>query len=565
MKTRPSPATIALAGLLALPACAGAPVTGSAEDHHGLEPGWATDAVFYLAFVRSFADSTTGPLAGDGIGDFRGMIERLDYLNDGDPTTDTDLGVTALWLLPIAESPSYHGYDATDYTATEPDYGTMDDFRELLDTCHARGIRVVFDLVLNHCSSDHPWFLDSIDPDSDKRDWFVWRDERPEQRGPWGQPVWHTLNDRDIRPPEPLPPEAQDDSYYGVFWSGMPDLNYDTPKVTEAMHEAARFWLEDVGVDGFRLDAIKYLIERGDQLENTQDTIDWFKDFSAHVQSVKPGAWMVGEVWDSPEQIERYIGGDSPALDSCFDFPFAYAVMEGLRDTDTPRLRRDLERSFRLNGHRASTFLSNHDMDRSMPFMGNSVPRARAAAALLLTNPGTPFLYYGEELGMIGTGPHPRIRTPMQWTGDRDTVGFTTGTPWEAPQPNARTASVETQTDDPDSLLSWYRTLIRLRAQHPALRRGDFTLVTPENHPSTVVAYTRSIENGQRLLVIVNAGPRGVTDFRVDAAALGLDPEREHTDLITGQPVSRVLPNHPDKWRPVPTIRPYATHIIELD
>jgi len=527
-----------------------------------LTPGWQHEIVFYLAFVRSFADSTTGPLAGDGVGDLRGMIERLDYLNDGDPTTTTDLGVTGLWLMPIAQSPSYHGYDATDYFAVDDEYGTADDFRELVAECHERGIRVLVDLVLNHCSDQHPWFIESMDPASDKRDWFVWRDEKPAQKGPWGQPVWHTRADIGREAPSP---EQADDAYYGVFWHGMPDLNYHNPEVTAEMYRIAEHWLTEMGADGFRLDAIMYLIENGDSLKNDPETIRWFRDFSAHVQRVKPNAFMVGEVWESSEQIARYIdeSDTSPAaLDSCFDFPFAYAVMEGLRDGNADRIRKDLARSFDMHADRASSFLSNHDMDRSMPFMGNSVPKAKAAATLLLTGAGVPFVYYGEELGMVGRGPHENIRTPMPWTTNRETVGFTTGTPWHRPNQDAAKVSIEAETGGADSLLSWYRGLIRLRTQNEVLRHGDLIMTSP--HDTRVVAYVRAFE-GRRVLVIVNATNKAVTDFRVDASGLGLNPDTAMTDPLSGERVNGVLPNHPDLWRPISTIRPYASHVIALD
>ncbi|MFT5422827.1 MAG: alpha-amylase [Phycisphaerales bacterium] len=561
---------ILASGLLAIAACAQTPVANAPAAGAllipplslPLSPGWQHDAVFYLAFVRSFADSTTGPRAGDGVGDIRGMIERLDYLNDGDPATTTDLGVTGLWLLPVAQSPSYHGYDTTDYVAVDDEYGSADDFRELVAACHERGIRVLVDLVLNHCSNQHPWFLKSMDPASDKRDWFVWADEAPDQKGPWGQPAWHTLGSIGH---EPASPEQADDAFYGVFWHGMPDLNYHNPEVTAQMHRVADFWLTEMGVDGFRLDAIMYLLENGDTLKNDPATIAWFRDFSAHVQRVKPGAFMVGEVWDSSEQIARYIDPtqtEPPALDSCFDFPFAYAVMEGVRDGNADRIRKDLARSFEMHADRASSFLSNHDMDRSMPFMGNSVPKAKAAATLLLTGTGVPFVYYGEELGMTGQGRHENLRTPMPWTTDHQTGGFTTGEPWQPLNRDMTSVSVQAQADDDTSLLSHYRKLIGLRDGHDALRRGDLTMTTP--HGTRVVAYVRTFE-GQRLLVIVNTTDNAVTDFRVDASDLGLSPTAERADLLAGAAINKVLPNHPDLWRPISSIRPNASHVIALD
>ena len=214
---------------------------------------WWEDDVFYEIFVRSFNDSD-----GDGIGDFNGIIEKLDYLNDGDPGTNTDLGVSGLWLMPIHPSTSYHGYDVIDYYAVNPEYGTMEDFNRLLDEAHKRGIRVIIDLVLNHTSVDHPWFRAAQDPMSEYRDWYVWSDTEPSGSG------WH----------------ASDHGYYfGIFWEGMPDLNYEHPPVTEQMHDVARYWLQDIGVDGFRLDAAKHLIEDGMIQTHTDATHEWYKDF----------------------------------------------------------------------------------------------------------------------------------------------------------------------------------------------------------------------------------------------------------------------------------------------
>ncbi|MBE9472169.1 MAG: alpha-amylase, partial [Chloroflexi bacterium] len=195
---------------------------------------WWNDAIFYEIFVRSFYDSD-----GDGVGDLNGLIEKLDYLNDGDPATTDDLGVTGLWLMPISQSPSYHGYDVADYLTVDDEYGTNEDFRRLMEEAHKRDIRVIVDLVLNHTSSQHPWFQSARDDvDSPYRDFYVWSEENPGYKSPWGGQVWH---------------RTSSGYYYGIFWEGMPDLNYDNPAVTTEMEEVIRFWLEDMGADGFRL------------------------------------------------------------------------------------------------------------------------------------------------------------------------------------------------------------------------------------------------------------------------------------------------------------------------
>ncbi len=203
---------------------------------------WWNDAVFYEIFVRSFYDSN-----GDGIGDFKGLMDKLDYLNDGDPDTHDDLGITGIWLMPIMKSPSYHGYDIQDYNATEPDYGSMQDFENFLEAAHQRGIKVIIDMVMNHSSNQHPWFTQSANNTGGYRDWYVWSPANPGFLGPWGQTVWFPRGGN---------------YYYGLFGSGLPDINYRDTALKNAMFDVVNFWL-DKGVDGFRLDAIKYLVEDG--------------------------------------------------------------------------------------------------------------------------------------------------------------------------------------------------------------------------------------------------------------------------------------------------------------
>lgn len=235
------PPTPTLAPAVAVPV--GALPAGLPQGSNGF--AWWNDSTFYEIFVRSFFDSN-----GDGIGDFNGITQKLDYLNDGDPAATTDLGVTGLWLMPVFPSPSYHGYDTTDYFGVNPDYGTMDDFKKLLDEAHKRGIRIVIDMMLNHTSSEHPWFKESTNPQSPYRNWYIWSDTDPGGLGPWNQDVWHEGPNGGF--------------FYGVFWEGMPDLNYDNPEVVAKMDEVVNFWLKDVKVDGLRLDGARYIVEEGD-------------------------------------------------------------------------------------------------------------------------------------------------------------------------------------------------------------------------------------------------------------------------------------------------------------
>ncbi|GJM18138.1 MAG: alpha-amylase [Phycisphaeraceae bacterium] len=527
----------------------------SAAPANADEPHWAADSVFYLAFVRSYADSAQGPLANDGVGDLRGMIERLDYLNDGDPETDTDLGVTGLWLMPIAQSPSYHGYDTTDYEAVDDEYGTMDDLRELVDACHARGIRVVLDLVLNHTADEHPWFVDSAQPGSGRRDWYIWRDPKPAYKGAWGQTVWHDHQR-----------ERAGASYFGGFHHGMPDLNYETPAVTAEMQRIARFWIDEAGVDGFRLDAVKHLIEDGEDQSSTDATIAWLRGFNGFCDSVRADAWLVGEVWSGPDEIAKYIGADltTPALDSCFDFPVAYAILEGIRDGDGARISAELARSWELHRGRSSPFLSNHDTERAMSVLGKDERRARAAATLLLTAPGTPFIYYGEEIGMTGTKPDPNLRTPMQWTWHPVTRGFSTVRPWHPVQEDAASVNVETERRDPISLWQHYRTLIAARQDMPALRRGSFTPV--DAGAAGAVAFVREQATGtRRVLVIVNATDDDINSYTIDAEQLGLAPGAAGRDVLSGAETAPVPAEDPRAWRPfAAALDPYESRVIDL-
>lgn len=440
---------------------------------------WWQDAVFYEVFVRSYFDSDA-----DGIGDLQGLIERLDYLNDGDPATDEDLGVDALWLMPIMQSPSYHGYDVTDYFTVEEDYGTNEDFRELIDEAHARGMRVIIDLVLNHTSSEHPWFEAAVaDPDAATRDYYIWSEDAPSYRGPWGQEVWH---------------ESPTGYYYGLFWGGMPDLNYRNPEVTAEMHEAARFWLEEMGADGFRLDAIKYLVENEPLLEGQPETHLWLEGFNEVYKSGDPETYAVGEVWSPTFQAVKYVGDE---LDAVFEFDLAEAMIGAINSRNAANLIRAQQTAVdRFPAGGFATFLANHDQNRVMNQLVGGEDKARLAAALLLTSPGTPFLYYGEEIGQSGAKPDEDIRLPLQWS-DAEHAGFTTGTPWRAPAEDYPERNIALQTADPGSLLSVYRDLIDLRGQHSALHTGAWTAVEASDRAG--YAFVRHDE-AQTLLVVAN-------------------------------------------------------------
>jgi len=499
---------------------------------------WWNDTVFYEVFVRSFADTD-----GDGVGDLRGLIDRLDYLNDGDPATDADLGVTGLWLMPITESPSYHGYDVTDYDHVDREYGTDDDFRELMAEAHRRGIRVIVDLVLNHTSEAHPWFLASrSDPRSEKRDWYVWRNDDPGWRGPWGQQVWHPYRNA---------------YYYGVFWSGMPDLNYRNPFVTAAARDIESLWLTDFGVDGFRLDAVKHWIEEGRVQENTPATHEWFREEKLWRDAVKPDALVVGEVWSGSSDVLPWIG---PDLDLAFEFTLAGAMLQSARHEDAEAVRAALRYvTSRFPPGQWASFLSNHDQDRVMSQLGGDGNHARTAASLLLTAPGVPFLYYGEEIGQSGGKPDENIRTPMQWSGEAH-AGFTTGKPWRAPQSDFAKVNVAAEQGDAASLLSHYRKLLRLRNAHAALRRGSWIEV-PCGNPG-VYACLR-VDPEESLLVAVNLTGESLHDVLL-TVPWGPLPSgaSSRRDLYADLPAVAPVVNDAGGLDAALSLPPYAVRII---
>jgi glycosidase len=511
------------------------PPPQSAASTAAADSGWWTPRVFYEIFVRSFADSTHGPLANDGVGDLAGLTERLDYLNDGNPATTTDLGVTGIWLMPINPSPSYHGYDVTDYYGVNPQYGSAEDFRRFIAECHKRGIRVIVDLVLNHTSSQHPYFKRALAGDPAYRDWYIFvpPGDVPTTRGPWGQQVWQ---------------EAGRQHYFGLFWSGMPDLNYRNPAVGAEARRVADFWLRDMGVDGFRLDAIRHLIEDGDVMSDTPETIDWLKGFQAHVKQVRPDALTVGEVWTRTEIVSEYIHAD--ALDLAFEFDLAAAILDAAKTGSRTKLAYALDNvvaSFPPN--RYATMLTNHDQDRVASELGEDLAKMKLAASLLLTAPGVPFIYYGEEVGQIGAKPDEMIRNPMPWSGGRH-GGFTSAAkPWEPLQPGYERRNVAAEDTDAASLLNHYRRLIRLRESEPALSRGDYQNL--ETGREDVIAWQRS-SGSRRLTVVSNLSGVEIRGFRLPGRA----SDRYSSELLQGA----VLPRDGSL-----TLAPRTTYVLAAE
>ena len=469
---------------------------GAAQAPDTIDSDWRESGTCYEIFVRSFYDSD-----GDGIGDLEGLIEKLDYVNDGDPASRTDLGASCIWLMPINPSSGYHGYDVTDYYRVDPEYGTSEDFERLIEAAHRRGIRVILDMVINHVSSEHPFFQYALlYPDSPYRSWFRWS-ESPGPPNEWGGVNWH-------RSP------YREEYYYGFFSPSMPDLNWETPAVREEMKKVATFWLDEMGADGFRLDAVRHLMEDSTRTANVPRTHDMLREYAAYIRRVAPGAFTIGEVYDSTDVLLAYYPDQ---LDAYFAFQVSDAILAAVW-TGSARglLASVLELQKAVPNDRWSPFLRNHDQTRTMTWLEGDVARAKLAASLLLTLPGLPFVYYGEEIGMTGDKPDPRLRTPMQW-GPSPAAGFTAGVPWEPLQPDSFTASVEALNDDPASLLNHYRTLIHLRSATPALGAAG-ELVPLDAGIGQVAAYFRR-RGDQVALVVANLGAR-----RLDGVALSSAP-----------------------------------------
>jgi len=480
------------------PADAGTPDSGRPPPISANTDGWWRGAVAYEVFVRSFADSD-----GDGVGDLPGLIGRLDYLNDGDPSTTSDLGVDALWLMPIHPSPSYHGYDITDYLGVRAEYGTLEDFDELVAQAHARGMRLIMDLALNHSSEEHPWFLDAQQgPEAQYRDFYNWSAEDPGWRRPWdNREVWYELNGS---------------HYYGVFGADLPDLNLGNPAVEEEMFEVMRFWAAR-GLDGFRVDAARHLFESEDgQISDLPQTHTFVQRLRERLHAEYPQALLLAEAWIGVDILKDYYG-DGYEYQLAFSFDVAAQLKAAVADGTTDGLRTLYEASnaaFPDRGFEAP-FISNHDQDRAMRTFGKDFAKARLAAATLMASPGTPFIYYGEELGMAGgnTPFDEDKRQPFRWTDELPGVGFSTVEPWYRTTEDPG-VDVAAQREVPGSLWTFYRDLITTKKASPALADGDQTLVTATGGDG-LLAWTRA-KGGDTVLFVANYADTAAGPISID-------------------------------------------------
>lgn len=454
---------------------------------------WWNQSVFYELFVRSFYDSN-----GNGIGDFNGVTAKLDYLNDGDSTTNSDLGIKGIWLMPINSSPSYHGYDVTNYKAVNSAYGTSAEFKNMVAEAHKRGIKVIIDFVINHTSSQHPWFVKSAANDPFYRNFYRWSGTKPTYKGPWGQDVWYTKNSS---------------NYYALFWSEMPDLNYNYQPVKDSIFDAAKYWIDSMNIDGFRLDAAMYLYENGSNLMNQPETYQFWSDFNNYCKSLNPNFMTVGEIWTATNTVKSY----NNKLDNCFEFDLASAMLNVMKTSNTLDLRNKITYAYNnLQSNKFSTFLTNHDQNRIFDELGGSISKLKTAASIYLTLPGTPYLYYGEEIGMKGIKPDEFIRTPMQWTSGTYS-GFSTKNPWQSLNTNYSSYNVQLMQADTNSLLSYYKKLIKTRNNYQALSIGTYQNIICSD--SAVFSFLR-VHHNQTFLVMVNTSNRNANNLYLSLNAL---------------------------------------------
>ena len=406
--------------------------------------------VCYEIFVRSFCDSN-----GDGIGDLNGITSKLGYLQD--------LGIEAIWLTPVHPSPTYHKYDVVDFYDIDPEYGTLDDFKNLLAEAHKRGIAVYLDLIVNHTSTLHPWFVEaSKGPENPYRDFYWWM--TPGKIAEMGIAKRETSADsNEVYPWHDNTGDAE--QYYGLFYSGMPDLNYDSDKLRIELSYIIHFWLIDIGVDGFRLDAARHIYPSWVKYNNQH--FWWFFDY--FVRNIKPEAYTVGEIWATAEEVAPYFKN----LNSAFHFDVSFALQRILLSEKDENLVEKLQANYDLFAKYNPDFidaimLTNHDQDRIGSVVGNNPDKIKLAASILLTLPGQPYLYYGEEIGMLGTKPDTYIREPFLWSDAPDDKATTS---WLKAEFSTlkNISSLSVQDGNHESIYHHYRTLIALRKSEPAL------------------------------------------------------------------------------------------------
>jgi maltose alpha-D-glucosyltransferase/alpha-amylase len=498
---------------------------------------WYKDAVIYQLHVRTFCDSN-----GDGIGDFVGLTQRLPYLQE--------LGITAIWLLPFYPSPLRDdGYDIADYTSVHSSYGSLQDFQEFLTAAHSRGIRVIIELVVNHTSDQHPWFKEARSSrDNPKRDWYVWSDTDTRYQG---VPIVFVDTETSNWAWDPISKSY----YWHRFFSHQPDLNFDNPEVFETVWEVMKFWL-NLGVDGFRLDAVAFLVEReGTLCENLPETHAIIREIRKRLDAAYPGTMLLAEANQWPADVRVYFG-ESDEFHAAFHFPLMPRMFMAVKLEDRKPIIEILEQTPEIpQTCQWFIFLRNHDeltlemvteverdymydeyaMDKTMrinrgirrrlaPLMNNDRRRVELLNGLLMSMPGTPIVYYGDEIGMgdnIYLGDRNGVRTPMQWNSTVN-AGFSTADPERLYAPvisnpvyGYQAVNVDAQERSEHSLLLWMKSLIQVRNMFRVFSRGTMQFLNPSNH--RVLAYTRQF--GDDIVLVVN-------NLSSTAQAVELDVQR---------------------------------------
>ena len=483
---------------------------------------WYKDAIIYQVHVRTFHDSN-----GDGIGDFPGLEQKLDYLQE--------LGISAIWLMPFFPSPLRDdGYDIADYHTVHPSYGTLEDFRKLLDSAHQRGIRVIIEMVLNHTSDQHPWFQEARSSrDHPRRDWYVWSDTDEKYKGT-------RIIFLDTEASNWAWDPVSKSFYWHRFFSHQPDLNYDNPAVREQMWDVMKFWLE-MGVDAFRLDAVPYLVEReGTNCENLPETHDILKGLRRKLDEQFSGRMLLAEANQWPADLRPYFG-DGDEFHMAFHFPLMPRMFMGLKLEDrkpiteilqqTPEIPPSCQWSLFLRNHDELTLEMVTDMERDYmydmyassktmrlnlgirrrlaPLLNNDRRRIELMNGMLMSLPGTPIIYYGDEIGMgdnINLGDRNGVRTPMQWSGGWD-AGFSIAEPQHLYAPLIQdpvygypAVNVAAQRESEHSLFRWMQRIITVRRSTAVFGRGSIEFLYPANH--RILAYLRRM--GRETVLVVN-------------------------------------------------------------
>ncbi|HOT90140.1 MAG TPA: maltose alpha-D-glucosyltransferase [Anaerolineae bacterium] len=539
---------------------------------------WYKDAIFYEVSVKAFADSN-----GDGIGDLRGLTGKLDYLRE--------LGVDAIWMLPIFPSPLRDdGYDVADYMNIHPYYGTLEDFKVLLDEAHKRDLRIIVELVVNHTSDQHPWFQASRDPQHPEharyRDWYVWSDT--DQRYTQTRIIF-----LDTEPSNWTFDPVRGQYFWHRFFSHQPDLNYDNPEVQRAMLRVVQYWI-DLGVDGFRIDAPPYLYEReGTNCENLPETHAYLKRLRAFVDAYAPGTFLLSEANMWPEDVIQYFGnGDEVHMN--YHFPLMPRIFMALAKADRAPILAIMARTPELPAPcQWGTFLRCHDeltlemvtpeerafmwdfyapeprmrlnlgiRRRLAPLLDNDRRRIEVANSMLLTLIGSPFIYYGDEIGMgdnIWLNDRDGVRTPMQWDAAPN-AGFSDAPAGRLYSPviddpvyGYQRVNVAAQRADENSLWHWMRRVVHIRKQHPVFGRGTLRFLEPDN--PAILAYLRS--DGTQTVLVVNNLSAAPQKFTLDLSAYARKVPRDLLADTTWHPIGTT---------PYPfTLAPYGYHWLSLE